>query len=99
MIYVCVCVYACMFCFCGWEKGKTIPDRFYLLTIFFTVHINVLILVYNYYSPGIVPQSNLSSTIIVSRYYNDLGARCSSVVRAFAHGAMGHRIDPSWSTH
>ena len=25
------------------------------------------------------------------------GARCSSVVRAFAHGAMGHRIDPSLS--
>ena len=25
-----------------------------------------------------------------------LGARCSSVVRAIAHGAMGHRIDPSW---
>ena len=24
------------------------------------------------------------------------GARCSSVVRAFAHGAMGGRIDPSW---
>ena len=23
------------------------------------------------------------------------GARCSSVVRAFAHGAMGCRIDPS----
>ena len=23
------------------------------------------------------------------------GAGCSSVVRAFAHGAMGHRIDPS----
>ena len=21
---------------------------------------------------------------------------CSSVVRAFAHGAMGRRIDPSW---
>ena len=31
--------------------------------------------------------------------YNSLnveGARCSSVVRAFAHGAMGRRIDPSW---
>ena len=27
------------------------------------------------------------------------GARCSSVVRASAHGAMGHRIDPSWWTH
>ena len=24
------------------------------------------------------------------------GATCSSVVRAFAHGAMGHRIDSSW---
>ena len=24
------------------------------------------------------------------------GARWSSVVRVFAHGAMGHRIDPSW---
>ena len=24
------------------------------------------------------------------------GARCSSVVRSLAHGAMGHRIDPSW---
>ena len=27
---------------------------------------------------------------------SDMGARCSSVVRAFAHGAMGRRIDPSW---
>ena len=25
-----------------------------------------------------------------------LGARCSSVVRAFAHGGMGRRINPSW---
>ena len=24
------------------------------------------------------------------------GARCSFVVRAFAHGAMGRRINPSW---
>ena len=28
-----------------------------------------------------------------------LGARCSSVVRVFTHGAMGCRIDPSWWTH
>ena len=27
------------------------------------------------------------------------GARCSSVVRAFAHGAMGRRVDPSWLSH
>ena len=26
----------------------------------------------------------------------DDGARCSSVIRAFAHGAMGRRIDLSW---
>ena len=25
-----------------------------------------------------------------------VGARCNSVVRAFAHGAMGRRIAPSW---
>ena len=25
------------------------------------------------------------------------GAICSSVVRAFAHGAIGRRIDPSWT--
>ena len=24
------------------------------------------------------------------------GARCSSMVRAFAHGVMGRCIDPSW---
>ena len=24
------------------------------------------------------------------------GVRCSSVVKAFAHSVMGHRIDPSW---
>ena len=24
------------------------------------------------------------------------GARCCSVVRVFAYGAMGRRIDPSW---
>ena len=29
-------------------------------------------------------------------YMDFLVARCSSVVRAFAHGAMGRRIDPSW---
>ena len=29
----------------------------------------------------------------------NMGERCSSVVRAFAHGAMDRRIDPSWWTH
>ena len=37
----------------------------------------------------------------ISEYQQDslcAGARCSSVVRAFTHGAMGRRIDPSWWT-
>ena len=28
--------------------------------------------------------------------FNLLGVRYSSVVRVFAHGVMGHQIDPSW---
>ena len=31
-----------------------------------------------------------------SKPCTECGARCSSVVRAFAHGAMGRLIDPSW---
>ena len=30
--------------------------------------------------------------------FNQGGVRCSSMVRAFVHGAMVHRIDPSWWT-
>ena len=33
---------------------------------------------------------------VIFTLYQWTGARCSSVVRAFAHGAMGRRIDPSW---
>ena len=32
----------------------------------------------------------------ILRLYGVGGPRCSSVVRAFAHGAMGRWIDPSW---
>ena len=34
--------------------------------------------------------------VIFIRHYSPLWRRRSSVVRAFAHGAMGRRIDPSW---
>ena len=34
--------------------------------------------------------------IIIICIHIIMGARCTSVVRAFAHGAMGRRIDPSW---
>ena len=32
----------------------------------------------------------------VSQLSHFAGVRCSSVVRAFTHGAMGRRIDNSW---
>ena len=35
----------------------------------------------------------------ISQFNRTNGARSSSVVRAFAHGVMGRRIDPSWWTH
>ena len=35
--------------------------------------------------------------VFTNEYIDTLRARCSSVVRAFAHGAIGCRIDPSWS--
>ena len=34
---------------------------------------------------------------IATMTYN--GARCSSVVSVFTHGAMGHWINPSWWSH
>ena len=39
------------------------------------------------------------SVIFYHDQFVSLGARCSSMVNAFAHGAMGRRIDPSWWTH
>ena len=36
--------------------------------------------------------------VVRSILHGGPGARCSSVVRAFAHGAMGRQIDPSWWT-
>ena len=39
------------------------------------------------------------SSLKVSSYASQWEVRCSSMVRAFTHGAMGHRIDPSWWTH
>ena len=45
------------------------------------------------------PLKNCSGLELVSRcepsIYQPVEARCSSLVRAFAHGAMGRRIDPS----
>ena len=53
------------------------------------------------------PMSNPCSVCMVFKLWTRTGtsdsltegARRSSVVRAFAHGAMGRRIDPSWLSH
>ena len=38
--------------------------------------------------------------LLLTKYIcSKIGARCSFVVRAFAHGVMGRRIDPSWWNH
>ena len=41
---------------------------------------------------------NMQSTHFIYCYmaFDMVGARCSSVVRAFAQDAMGRQIDPSW---
>ena len=41
-------------------------------------------------------QSTVTCNTNITVYGKTDGARCSSVVRAFAHGAMGRRIDPLW---
>ena len=43
------------------------------------------------------PQGILFAEVsFLTRILPIVRARCSSAVRAFAHGAMGRRIDPSW---
>ena len=46
-----------------------------------------------------ITRGQIFEAILTLRYRATAGARRSSVVRAFAHGAMGHRIDPSWGGH
>ena len=57
-----------------------------------------------YWFPSTLKGSlNVFAPLIFSPNTNSIavthGARCRSVVRAFAHGATGRRIDPSWWTH
>ena len=45
------------------------------------------------------PQSPVLIITCKTQPSSPIGARYGSVVRAFARGAMGRRIDPSWWTH
>ena len=42
---------------------------------------------------------NINLILIHCYHAHELVDASNIVVRAFAHGAMGHRIDPSWWTH
>ena len=46
-------------------------------------------------SKGSFYTDNPTDRIVYNIAFVMPGARCSSVVRAFAHGAMGRQIDPS----
>ena len=48
-------------------------------------------------NPMLFPRSSKGSFICIIPRTE--GVRCSSVVRAFAHCAMGRRIDPPWWSH
>ena len=66
-----------------------------MLTSLFSASNVVCQIAQKYYS--INAKSFLLRKYIINKLINKkMGARCSSVVRAFAHGAMGRRIDPSW---
>ena len=50
--------------------------------------------------PSIHPSNHASIHASIHPFIHPcihVGARCNSVVRAFTHGAMGRRIDPSWA--
>ena len=44
-------------------------------------------------------KASIHGAVVIRSIFLCVPARCSSVVRAFAHGAMGCLIDLSWWTH
>ena len=43
--------------------------------------------------------NNIHASVSLNIHSFIRGVRCSSIVRAFPHGAMNRQIDPSWWTH
>ena len=61
---------------------------------------HIYIHIYTHSTQKTLCHTNHAWCILCNVFYTPLmgGARCSSVVRAFAHGVMGRWIDPSWWT-
>ena len=60
-------------------------------------HIYVLTSINGSDTPTMRPETDKADHLSLGRtLMSSKGARCSSMVREFARGAMGHRIDPSW---
>ena len=70
------------------ESTKKLDDNSRLTT-------NFIFTAYNHLQNKINKHYLFFSTLIVF-LHQLVRARCISVVRAFAYGAMGHRINPSW---
>ena len=75
-------------------------------TSMFTNTLLVVAFTTSAYDDTTIAACGVSTSFLASAFSNSnhlfhlplrTGARCSSVVRAFAHGAMGHRFDPSLS--
>ena len=73
------------------EGSRKTVMRIFVFVFVFVLCFVLLFVIYIYQSI-----TTLVSNPRYSNYYRLWGARCSSVVKAFAHGAMGRRIDPSW---
>ena len=74
-------------------------EKFYLTT--HSTHFIYDYMVYHHSARGTIRCSHICYSFQQQGFFymhhpTDGGVRCSSVVRAFAHGAMGRRIDPSW---
>ena len=89
----------------GWMDGWNLSNREYMTMIFVShlffndlTYFTCLYIKTHVFRHLLMLRGNL----VANRWcklYQRYGARCSSVVRAFAQGVMGHRIDPSWWTH
>ena len=89
---VCVCVFCLWVCFGGVGGGGGFFWWFLLLLLLlFVLFCYVLLLLFLFLTIILVHNEGNTSFEIFTA-----GTRCSSVVRAFAHGAMDRQIDPSW---
>ena len=98
-VRMCVCISACM-CVCGYVYTCLCV----CMNVCAYTHAHVCDIMAYIVSKQIFIANNIQKPenffifcYLQTDFIMLMGVRCSTVVRAFAHGAMGCRIDPSWS--